>query len=723
MNGDRAETPGESAPAAAEIGLAAFEQSPVSMVVYDADGRLLALNPAFERLWGVRMADAPPDYSVLRDPQLERQGVLPLIARAFAGESVSLPAVRYDIAAASPTGRGRTLWTQAHLYALRDERGRVDRVVLTHEDVTARFEAERELRASEARFRAAVQATSDIVWTNDPDGRMLGEQRDWAEFTGQTRAEYEGYGWSTVVHPDDAGPTVEAWSRAVAERATFVFEHRLRRRDGVYRIFAIRAVPVFAEDGSVREWVGVHRDVTEERESALALQQQNSQLREQAIELESQTEELMATTDELLQRTAEAIQARQAAERAAARLAVLQDVTASLAGATTVVAVTDVIVARALPPLGASVGMLATLTEDGRYLELVSSANIPADVAADFRRYPITLEAPMAEAVREGRPILLRSHEELLSRFPMRAQLWLRFGAQAAYIVPVRRGDRTLGGLMFMWPRAIADDGDVRAFVGVLADQCALAIERARLLEAEHAARSAAESANATKSDFLSKMSHELRTPLNAVGGYVDLLDLGLRGPVTDQQRSDFARIRRAQRYLLSLINDLLNFARLDAGQVELRPTDVELGALFDDLDALVGAQLRAKGIEYERDCPSPAPSVRADSERVRQVLVNVLSNALKFTPPGGRVTLSCADGPMVRIAVRDTGRGIPADRLDSVFEPFVQIDRHLTHDSQQGVGLGLAISRELARAMGGDLSATSVVGEGSVFTLSLPRA
>jgi len=707
---------------AVEIGLAAFEQSPVSMVVYDAAGRLLALNPAFERLWGVRLADAPPDYSILADEQLARQGVMPLIERAFAGEAVTLPPVRYDIAAVSPSGRGRTLWTQAHLYALRDDGGRVARVVLTHEDVTARLQAERELRASEERFRAAVQATNDIVWTNDPDGRMLGEQRDWTEFTGQARAEYENYGWAAAVHPDDADPTIEAWSSAVAERKPFVFEHRLRRRDGVYRTFAIRAVPVLADDGSVREWVGVHRDVTEERERSLALERQNRLLHDQTTELEARTGELLATTSELLERTVEAVQARESAERAAARAAVLQDVTAALAGATTVAAVTDVIVARGLPTLGASVGMLATVTEDGEHLELVSATHIPADIAADFSRYPISIQGPLAEVARTARPIVLRTREEMIARFPVRAPLWERFDAQAAYAVPVVRAGRTLGALMFMWARRTALDVDVQAFVGVLADQCALAVERARLLEAEHRARAAAEAANAAKSDFLSKMSHELRTPLNAVGGYVDLLDLGLRGPVTEQQRSDFARIRRAQRYLLSLINDLLNFTRLDAGRVDLRTTDVELTPLFEDLDALVGAQLRAKGIEYVRTAVD-APVVRADSERVRQILVNVLSNALKFTAAGGRVTLSCEDGPLVRIHVGDTGRGIPADRLESVFEPFVQIDRHLTHDSQQGVGLGLAISRELARAMGGDLHATSTAGVGSVFTLTLPRA
>ena len=729
---DSAAPPSSPVGTGALIGRAAFLQSPVSMVVYDAAGRLLAVNPAFERLWGASIHDAPPDYCVLTDPQLESQGVLPLIRRAFAGETVTLPPVRYDIAAAGPHGVGRALWTQAHLYAIRGADGDVEQVVLTHEDVTARHAAEVELRASEARFRAAVQATSDILWTNDADGRMVGEQPDWAEFTGQSRQEYEGFGWAHAVHPDDAGPTVEAWSEAVATRRPFAVEHRVRRRDGVYRVFAVRAVPVLAEDGSLLEWVGVQRDVTDERARAAELEIQNRVLQAQATALEAQTEELRATTAELLRQTAEAVRAREAAESAASRAQVLQEVTGALAGATTAAAVTDVIISRALPALGASVGMLAVVSADGSHLELVSSANIPPDVASSFRRYPITLNAPMAEVVRGGHAMLLTSREEMLARFPNRAPLWERFAAQSVYAVPVLRERRPLAALMFLWPERVTIGPEVTSFVAVLADQCALAIERARLLEAESAARAAAEKANAAKSDFLSKMSHELRTPLNAVGGYVELLDMGLRGPVTDQQRSDFARIRRAQQYLLSLINDLLNYARLDAGQVDVQVADVELGPLFDDLDALVGAQIQSKGLVYDRSGgPNPGP-VRADPEKVRQILVNLLSNALKFTSPGGRVTLACRDGAaavdaegpasVLRIDVSDTGRGIPADRLESVFEPFVQIDRHLTNSSQQGVGLGLAISRELARAMGGELSVASVEGQGTTFTLTLPR-
>ncbi|HLM66830.1 MAG TPA: ATP-binding protein, partial [Longimicrobium sp.] len=188
-------------------------------------------------------------------------------------------------------------------------------------------------------------------------------------------------------------------------------------------------------------------------------------------------------------------------------------------------------------------------------------------------------------------------------------------------------------------------------------------------------------------------------------------------------QRSDLGRIRRSQRHLLGLINDVLNFARVEAGHVELAIKDVPLAEIVEGLEALVAPQVMERGLAY--DCPAADSSLvaRADPEKVRQVLLNLLSNAVKFTAAGGtvRVTAGAEDG-RVRIRVRDTGAGIPANRLESIFEPFVQLDRNLT-SAHQGTGLGLAISRDLARAMGGDLAAESVVGEGSVFTLSLPRA
>ena len=231
------------------------------------------------------------------------------------------------------------------------------------------------------------------------------------------------------------------------------------------------------------------------------------------------------------------------------------------------------------------------------------------------------------------------------------------------------------------------------------------------------------ELANRAKSQFLAAMSHELRTPLNAIGGYTELIELGIGGTVTEQQREYLARIRGSQQHLLGIINDLLNYSRIEAGQVAYELTDVRVHSLVDVVLPLLEPQAVTKGIVLEHGpCPDGLTG-RADRMKAEQVVLNLLSNAVKFTPVGGRVTVSCGtEADCVTIRVTDTGPGIPEDQRDRIFEPFVQLGRSLT-SAHEGTGLGLAISRDLARAMGGDVSLESEVDVGSTFTLSLPRA
>jgi len=236
-------------------------------------------------------------------------------------------------------------------------------------------------------------------------------------------------------------------------------------------------------------------------------------------------------------------------------------------------------------------------------------------------------------------------------------------------------------------------------------------------------ARAEAEAANRAKTEFLATMSHELRTPLNAIGGYADLLLEGVRGVLSPEQRGDVERIKRSGQHLLGLINDILNFAKLEAGRIEFRVADTPVAPLLGSLEDLVRPQIDRKSLTFVAASPSGTVLVRADEEKVRQILLNLVTNAVKFTDSGGLVAVECdADATSVRISVRDTGRGIPAEHLDRIFDPFVQIDRELTPKSQQGVGLGLSISRELARGMGGSLAVVSALGEGTTFTLTLPR-
>lgn len=247
--------------------------------------------------------------------------------------------------------------------------------------------------------------------------------------------------------------------------------------------------------------------------------------------------------------------------------------------------------------------------------------------------------------------------------------------------------------------------------------------EHARLRSEAEAARDAAEAANRAKSEFLAAMSHELRTPLNAISGYTELLQMGVHGTLNEKQLEDLARIQRAQKHLLSLINDVLNFAKIEAGKLQLHPHAVDVRMMLTAVEAMITPQLEARGLSFECRSDTPRLEVFCDPEKTEQVLLNLLSNAVKFTMSGGSIELiSARDGEMVTFSVRDTGVGIPGDKLEAIFEPFVQVERNLTRTAE-GAGLGLAISRDLARAMGGDLTVRSRLREGSTFTLTLPAA
>ena len=243
---------------------------------------------------------------------------------------------------------------------------------------------------------------------------------------------------------------------------------------------------------------------------------------------------------------------------------------------------------------------------------------------------------------------------------------------------------------------------------------------------AEHERRIATE-ANRVKGQFLAHMSHELRTPLNAIAGYAQLLQMGVHGAVNEAQADALARIQRSQRHLLSLINDVLNFAKLEAGHVSYDIEAVPVARALANLEVLVAPQIAGKSLRYQCADVAPDLAVSADAEKLQQIMLNLLSNAIKFTDPGGQVNVAVTDaGEWVSINVTDSGVGIPADRFGAIFEPFVQLGRSMsggTATGQEGTGLGLAISRDLARAMHGDLTVRSSVGEGSSFELRLPRA
>lgn len=297
------------------------------------------------------------------------------------------------------------------------------------------------------------------------------------------------------------------------------------------------------------------------------------------------------------------------------------------------------------------------------------------------------------------------------------------------YEFPLDVGDeRVTGCLTVALRRPRALDEDDRALAVAMATECAMALERTYLTDyvrraqcEAHSARAVAEDANRSKSDFLAVMSHELRTPLNAIAGYAELIELGVHGPINARQLDAVQRLQRSQRHLLGLINGMLNYARLEAGMVQYDAATFMLGDVIVECTGLVAQQAEAKRQRVIVDKGERVVAVRADRDKVEQVLLNLLSNAIKFTEADGAIEVRhrATDG-VALIEVGDTGRGMAANQLERVFEPFVQVDSRLTRN-HGGVGLGLSISRSLARGMGGDLTVESVHGVGSTFRFTLP--
>jgi PAS domain S-box-containing protein len=567
-----------------------------------------------------------------------------------------------------------------------------------------------------ARLRLATDAAEIGTWDFDPvSGELVWDARCKAAFGLPSDAHVRYDVFLDALHPDDRARTDAAVQQALdpAGAGAYDIEYRTVWPDGEVRWIRATGRGMFSNDDSRRavRFIGTVQDITDTKRA------------EQVIREEI---DLAAT---------------------------LRRIGATLTSELDVNRIVQTVTDEATRISGAQFGaFFYNLTDDrGESYTLYTISGVPREA---FAQFPIPRNTAVFEQTFRGTAVV-RSDD--ITKEPRYGQNDPYFGMPKGHLpvvsylaVPViaRSGDVS-GGLFFGHekPNVFTDRAE-RLVVGV-ASWASVAMDNARLYAAARReiearqrseaaaerAREAADAANRAKAEFLAAMSHELRTPLNAIAGYAQLMEIGVPEPLPPTHREYVGRIQRSQNHLLRLINQVLSYARLEAGRVEYDLRDVTGNEMLAHVEPFVRPQVAAKSLVYECTFPDEELRVRADPEKVVQILINLVSNAVKFTSPGGRVTLSAVPATLTRLTpdrssdqravefrVADTGMGIPAARLEDIFDPFVQVNGTLTRE-EGGAGLGLSISRDLARGMGGELTVASTVGGGSVFSLVLPSA
>lgn len=666
-----------------------FEQSPVSVQLLSVEGKTLQVNHAWKELWEIPQEFIEnfilKEYNILSDPQLEREGISQYIKQGFEGKTTKIPAIKYDPNELGNPGRAR--WVEGYVSPVFDERQNVREVVLIHEDVTLRVEAEESLRAAKAAAEAAkdkIRETLDrmpqLIWTTDSTGRATYANLQVHEYCGFDLTGPSLDGWRKFIHPDDARPARIKWVERISAGETYEQEYRLRRHDGEYRWFLGRTVPVKDQNGNILEWLGtatdIHdRKIAEEREKVI----RNKVSRLQAIAVEF---------------------SRCESQQEIARI----------------------VVERGLETIGAAAGIVVLLGDDGR-MQIVYARGYRPDTLKRWEECDITSSSlPLVDAIRTGKPILLRSREEIESIYPDLHFVPGQHLSPATAAFPLLVQGRAIGAIGVSFDQEQEYQQQRLDYLTILAEQAAQSLDRTRLFEAEKTARRNAEVASIAKSQFLANMSHEIRTPMNAILGFADLL---LDPNASDAERAEYrGRMRANGELLLHLIDDVLDFSRVEAGKLSIESRPFSLLELLQDVKSTTALAAKAKELRVALEIdPAIPPMLVSDPIRLKQILTNMLANATKFTERGSiKISAAPKSPELIAIDIQDTGLGIPSEMQARLFQPFAQGDNSITRKFG-GAGLGLVLSRRLAEALGGSLSLVgSELGRGSLFRIEIPK-
>jgi len=645
-----------------------IEHLPMGVIVQDAEARILEANPAALRLLDMSLED-------LREQSTRRQRwhttdeagqpLSPERQPAF----LALQSGQVCTAILGVTSvAGKQLWLKFTAIPTPPTTAgdRPGRVYSVFEDVTESQRLQLEFQRSEGRYKALVAATSQYVWTNSPEGEMHGEQPDWAALTGQTREQYQGYGWAEAIHPDDQQATVERWQAAVATRGHFEAEHRVFTRSG-YRSFSVRGMPLLDAQGALIEWVGLHTDITPLREAQAALEALNVTLEARAIERSLAYDDLARFNSLLLGSAGEGILGLDREGRARFANPAAADL------------------------LGYSVEEL-----QGQPMHALIHARL-----ADGTPYPED-ECPVSQLLRRtAEP----GTDETESRRIEGEVFWRKDGTAipVEYVVTALPPSTQDG-------RGEENGGAVLIFQDVTAAQAARAALEQAIVELERS--------NRELEQFAYVSSHDLQEPLRTVGSYAELLGRRYGGQLDARADQYLKFMQDAVARMRQLINDLLSFSRIGRNEVVMKP--VQLEQVMQDVRASFETVLGESGAELTW---TELPTVLGNESQLGQLMSNLVSNALKFrqTDAAPRITLhSRLDEGQVHLTVSDNGIGIAPEFQERVFGLFQRLHRR---DEYEGTGLGLAICRKIVQGHGGEIWLESEAGKGTTVHLRLRLA
>jgi len=667
----------------------------------------------YNQRWHDYMSTTPGQEEEMREKSVLDPQILPLVTERWQEAITTGQPFEMEFPLRGADGRSRVFLTRVE--PVKDAQGNVVRWFGTNTDIDDQKRAQEELTSSlsllevksaelsssEARFRMLTEVMPQIVWTARPDGFLDYYNGHWVKYTGMTIEQTQGWGWQPVLHPDDLENCVDRWTEAVRTGEDYEVEYRFKRAsDGAYRWHLGRALPLRDEVGNISKWFGTCTDIDDQKRAQLELQRSQFELeslvQERIGELSHANGEQQRLLAELALSNAE-LESR-VAQRTAALEARTEELNSSLSLLTaTIESTADGIMA--LDISGNVVSHNSRFTTMWRY---------PPDVLQ--RCHGPEMMAYAAEQVKEPDRFshILRNHHlapqvETFDIFEMQDGRTLE-----RYGFPQRVNQACVG--MVVNFRDITERKHAEA-------------EREDLLAKEQKAREEAECANAAKDEFLSRMSHELRTPLNAILGFGQILEMQEK-QLTALQNESVQQILNAGRHQLDLVNEVLDITRINAPDSALSLEAVALGEVVQEALDMLQALAAPTGIALSEQLQDAPPIfVLADRQRLLQIVLNLLANAIKYNKPGGQVRVSAEVWPenRVRLHVRDTGHGIAAEDLPKLFVPFSRLNAESL--GVEGTGLGLVLCQRLAQAMGGSLHVESQPGLGSTFSVELPLA